>query len=70
MDMLMGALGALFVMGLLALGFFTGWKARGRFYRPEAKPASENELRRLHAEQTVFNFTHRFIHRNGDNVNG
>lgn len=54
MDMLMGALGALFVMGLLALGFFTGWKARGRFYRPEAKPVSENELRRLQAEQTAF----------------
>ena len=52
--MLMGALGALLVMGLLALGFFAGWKAKGRLYRPEAKPVPEKELHRMQAEQEAF----------------
>ena len=54
MDMLMGALGALFVMGLLALGFFAGWKAHKRFCRPAAKSATDEELRRMQAEQDAF----------------
>jgi len=54
MDMLMGALGALFVIGLLALGALVGWKARGRLYRPEIKPVEEKELRRLQEEQEAF----------------
>lgn len=54
MDMLTGALGALFVIGLLALGALAGWKARGRLYRPTAKPADEDELRRMQAEQEAF----------------
>lgn len=54
MDMLYGALGALIVIGLLALGAFAGWKARGRFYGSTAEPPAAAELRRMHEEQEAF----------------
>lgn len=54
MDMLYGALGALIVVGLLALGAFAGWKARGRFYGFTAEPPAAAEVRRMHEEQEAF----------------
>lgn len=54
MDMLYGALGALIVVGLLALGALVGWKARGRFYGTTAEPPAAAEVRRMREEQEAF----------------
>jgi len=49
-----GALGALFVIALFALGVFVGWKACRYFYRSKAESPAESDLRRLQAEQDAF----------------
>lgn len=54
MEMIYGALGALFVVALLALGVFVGWKARGHFYGAKAKDPTAEELKRIEAEQAAF----------------
>lgn len=54
MSFVLGALGAVAVFGLFALGVLTGWKLHKRFARPTAPPAPDTELRRLAAEQDAF----------------
>lgn len=51
---LLGAAGMLAVLGLLSLGAFLGWKARGKFRPPSAQEISEEERRRFEAEQQAF----------------
>jgi hypothetical protein len=53
MSFVLGALGAVAVFGLFALGVLAGWKLRGRFVRPVA-PAPDKELQRMAAEQDAF----------------
>jgi len=57
-NVLFGALGMLFVLALLALGFLLGWKMNN-IWRSHAKKVvaaevSEQELQRLKAEQRAF----------------
>lgn len=54
MEVIYGALGALFVVALLALGAFAGWKARGHFYRAKAESPAAEEVKRMEAEQAAF----------------
>ena len=54
MEVIYGALGALTVVALLALGAFAGWKARGHFYGPKVERPSAEELKRMEAEQAAF----------------
>ena len=55
MAFMFGALGAVAVIGLFALGVFVGWKLHKRFARPApAEPPSDKELKRLAAEQEAF----------------
>lgn len=52
---LLGAAGTLAVLGLVSLGAFCGWKARGLLQQHNAVPeASEEERRRIEAEQQAF----------------
>lgn len=55
---LYGAVGVLAALGLLGLGFFAGWKARKLWQehtrRAAVQEASEEERRRLEAEQRAF----------------
>jgi len=54
MSFVFGALGAVAVFGLYALGVFTGWKLHKRFFKPNAPSPSEIERQRLIAEQEAF----------------
>nr|DAL14475.1 MAG TPA_asm: hypothetical protein [Caudoviricetes sp.] len=54
MEVIYGALGALTVVALLALGAFAGWKARGHFYGAKAERPAAEELKRMEAEQAAF----------------
>ncbi len=54
MMILYGALGAVSVMTLFALGVFAGWKLHARFARRTAPDPEEKELRRIKAEQDAF----------------
>lgn len=63
MSILYGAFGAIAVLTLLALGFFAGWAAHGRFCRSRAERPEEAELRRLREEQDAF---HRLQNYNAD----
>ena len=55
---LFGAVGAVTALGLVALGFFIGWKAervwRAHMGRVSAEEASEEERRQLIEEQQAF----------------
>lgn len=55
---LFGAAGAVIALGLVALGFFIGWKAgpawRAHTARVRAQEASEEERRQLIEEQQAF----------------
>ena len=55
MAFVIGAVGAVLVMGVFALGVFAGWKAHGRFAHVEpVKSASEQELKELAEQQEAF----------------
>jgi len=54
MAFMIGALGAVAVIGLYALGVFTGWKLHKRFARPTATRPEDKELRRMAAQQEAF----------------
>lgn len=54
MEVIYGALGALIVVALLALGAFAGWKARGYFYGAKAESPAAEEVKRMEAEQAAF----------------
>lgn len=54
MDLLYGALGALFVLALLLAGALLGWFLRGAAYRRTAEKPKAEELRRLAEEQAAF----------------
>lgn len=54
MEVIYGALGALCVVALLALGAFAGWKARGHFYGVKAESPAAEEVKRMQAEQAAF----------------
>lgn len=54
MEMIYGALGALFVVALLALGAFAGWKARGHFYVAKAERPAAEDVKRMEAAQAAF----------------
>ena len=53
-----GALGVLFALGLLALGFFAGWRGRGMWLKHTAQAVkqeiSEQERREFEAQQKAF----------------
>jgi hypothetical protein len=57
-NVIYGALGVLVVLGLLALGFFMGWKARVLWvrhtHRAVSEEISEQERRELRAHQKAF----------------
>jgi hypothetical protein len=57
-NFIFGAVGALSVMVLIAIGIFIGWKANNAFRlhstRVAAEEASEEERRQLLAEQKAF----------------
>lgn len=57
-NVIYGALGVLLVLGLIALGFFMGWKARVLWvqhtHRAVAAELTEQEKRDLKAEQKAF----------------
>lgn len=54
MEVIYGALGALCVVALLALGALAGWKARGHFYGAKAESPAAEEVKRMQAEQAAF----------------
>lgn len=54
MEVIYGALGALCVVALLALGAFAGWKARGHFYGAKAESPAAEEVKRMQAEHAAF----------------
>ena len=55
MSFVIGALGAVAVFGLYALGVFTGWKLCKRFARPApAERPPDRELRKMAAQQEAF----------------
>ena len=54
MSIIYGALGALFVIVLFAVGGLVGWLARAKFYRAKAESPEEAELRRMQEEQDAF----------------
>jgi len=57
-NVIYGALGVLAVLGLLALGFFMGWKARVLWVKHTVQAVraevTEQERRALEAEQKAF----------------
>lgn len=57
-NFIFGAVGALFVMAMVAVGIYIGWKANDAFRkhstRVAAQEASEEERRQLIAEQKAF----------------
>ena len=54
MEFLLGALGALAVMGVLVLGAIIGWKAHARFAAPKVAPPTTDERRKLEEENKAF----------------
>lgn len=58
-SVLWGALGVLFVLALLAFGVFLGWKAREAWQKHTRRAVTheltEQEIRKLKAEQDAFN---------------
>lgn len=58
MNIVFGALGVLLVLGLLALGFFCGWRARicwvSHTQRAAIQEISEQERKELLAQQKAF----------------
>lgn len=58
MNFIFGALGVLLVLGLLALGFFLGWRARilwlRHTHRAVKQEISEKERQEFEAQQKAF----------------
>jgi len=55
MEFVIGALGAVLVLALFALGVLAGWKAHARFARvAPVKEPEDKELKRLAAQQEAF----------------
>lgn len=54
MDMLYGALGALFVIVLLGLGAMLGWFAHAKVYRVSPEKLADDELKKMQATQDAF----------------
>lgn len=57
-NVIYGALGVLLVLGLIALGFFIGWRSRVLWvqhtHRAVTEELTEQERRELHAQQKAF----------------
>ena len=54
MEFLLGALGAIVVIALFALGVLVGWKAHKRFARPKAEKVSDEDMKLMKAQQEAF----------------